>query len=223
MKHRVPSEWPAHWLLGKMLRAARQLTRAEVKSAQTFAAQLLLLQKIPGWSDSTSAGNVNESFASRLDNAMELIYFGVDAGKVRAVQAECKRAAVNVSQAVCVSMSSGATMLILQIACLDPKEIVAVHIQLKRLVADRMSAFKNRHDRNHSVLDFKSAIPAVWKGKFPIVYVVPTDLIMSEALFCGHTVVSKEAVSKMRALLKRDREDSDEDKEDGDDAAGQQT
>jgi hypothetical protein len=79
---RIPSQWPAHAWIAELLRGATSFDRATIKRCNTMAMQLELLKQLPGWEDVNSTGTVNESFGERLSNALELIYFGVNAQKV---------------------------------------------------------------------------------------------------------------------------------------------
>jgi hypothetical protein len=79
---RVPSQWPAHSLIGDLLRASNHIERTDIIGCTTMAMQLDLLQQLPGWREINVSGTVNESFGERLSNALELIYFGVNPQKV---------------------------------------------------------------------------------------------------------------------------------------------
>jgi hypothetical protein len=84
LAQRIPMEWPAHSLLKTLLLASPTTEDTQVKAAKTFEQQLKLLAAMPGWTDTYVTGTINEAFEVRLTNALELLYFGVDAAKARA-------------------------------------------------------------------------------------------------------------------------------------------
>jgi hypothetical protein len=89
LAQRIPSEWPAHSLLKTLLLASSFTEDAQVKAAKTFEQQLRLLAAMPGWKDTYVTGTINEAFELRLTNALELLYFGVDAAKARVFLTFC--------------------------------------------------------------------------------------------------------------------------------------
>ena len=80
---RQPGQWPVHSLITELLRSSDRFEHEEVKACKTMEQQLNLLKMLPGWTDVNLTGAVNETFGERLSNALELLYFGVPAKKVR--------------------------------------------------------------------------------------------------------------------------------------------
>lgn len=80
---RQPGQWPAHSLISELLMGSGRFERQDVRACKTMEQQLNLLKKMPGWTDVNLTGAVNEAFGERLSNALELVYFGVPAKKVR--------------------------------------------------------------------------------------------------------------------------------------------
>lgn len=78
---RIPQQWGPHSLIATLLRASNQIQTADVKGCKTMADQLKLLKTLFSWEDINLSGTVNETFGDRLSNALELIYFGVNAIK----------------------------------------------------------------------------------------------------------------------------------------------
>lgn len=64
-----------------------------------------------------------------------------------------------------------------------------------------MNAFNTTFDRQLTPLTFFNACSPVWKEIFPLVYVVPKDLILDSSLFDDHAVLSADTAERMRALL----------------------
>jgi hypothetical protein len=74
-----------------------------------------------------------------------------------------------------------------------------------------MEAFKNQFDSGRKSLSFFNALSPIWKGIFPLIYVVPMSIVKSNSLFDAHTVITNEAAEEMRSLFnKRKRGTEDE-------------
>jgi hypothetical protein len=80
---RMPEEWPPHHLMFELLQGSGMFTNDMLTKHATFRDQITALQTLDGWHDVHTTGVVNEGFATRISNALELLYFGVDAKKVR--------------------------------------------------------------------------------------------------------------------------------------------
>ena len=80
---RIPEEWPPHSLMELFLKGSGLFPEDKVNSVKTFKDQLDMLKTMEGWHDVHVTGAVNEAFATRVSNALELIYFGVDVKKVQ--------------------------------------------------------------------------------------------------------------------------------------------
>jgi hypothetical protein len=81
--NRRPKCWGAHEGIRTLLAGSFRLNQDEVEAASTMHDQLMLLCTLPGWKETYPSGKLNESLVERLQCALELIYYQVDAAKVR--------------------------------------------------------------------------------------------------------------------------------------------
>jgi hypothetical protein len=226
LRLRVPEMWPPHPFVKDLLVAGR-ISKTDAKAAQTFKDQIVLLQKLKGWRRDNLSGTVNEAFAEHLSNALELIYFGVDAAKVRItivfINAPiCAYYFCSVSHWLRVRCTHAADssqrqrlLRCVQIAALTPQEIniASVYIQFKRIVGDHMQNYKNKFSGSQDRLTFQNAIPSFWQGEFPCIFLLPVHILSDDRLFEGGTVLGREAVDNVRALLKRSRDESSDEED----------
>jgi hypothetical protein len=94
---------------------------------------------------------------------------------------------------------------VLQVAALRPTEIAGVFMEMKRIIGDHMSNYKRRFKGTRSELNYFNAIPALWNGVFPCIYIIPTSMLQEEALFKTGSVISNTAAETLKGLLKRSR------------------
>jgi hypothetical protein len=83
---RMPEEWTPHHLLHVLLKGSGMFHEHQLQQTLTFADQLTLLKCLDGWHEVHTTGLVHEGFATRVSNALELIYFGVDPSKVCSIR-----------------------------------------------------------------------------------------------------------------------------------------
>jgi hypothetical protein len=79
---RIPEEWPAHHLMYLFLEGSNKFNAQVLNKMTTCNDQLNALKTLSGWHDVHTTDLIKHAFASRVSNALELIYFGVDAKKV---------------------------------------------------------------------------------------------------------------------------------------------
>ena len=81
-----------------------------------------------------------------------------------------------------------------------------MYTKFKGVVDTRMRRFPDRFSRQRLPLRFQDAVPHIFKGKFPAVYILEESVAKSEDLFGAHSVLSNEGRKKMRGILgKRNR------------------
>jgi hypothetical protein len=80
----MPEEWPPHHLMFKLLQGSDMFDDDMLTNLGTFQDQITALKTLDGWHDVQLTGLVNQGFAARISNALELLYFGVDSKKCRA-------------------------------------------------------------------------------------------------------------------------------------------
>jgi hypothetical protein len=91
------------------------------------------------------------------------------------------------------------------VASLTSTELIAVYTKFKGVVDTRMRRFPDRFNPQRLPLKFYDAVPAVFKGQFPPVYVLEENFTSGDALFGAHSVLSEEGRKQMQALLGKRR------------------
>jgi hypothetical protein len=64
-----------------------------------------------------------------------------------------------------------------QVASLTSTELIAVYTKFKGIVDTRMRRFVDRFNRQRLPLKFYDAVPALFTGQFPPVYVLEQDIM----------------------------------------------
>ena len=86
--------------------------------------------------------------------------------------------------------------------------MLSVYVQFKARVQAQLQVYKDPHCPRRSPVKFTQAIPYMFEGSFPVMYVVKKNVVADVGLFGAHTVVLPETAENVRSLLRKRKQPS---------------